>query len=202
LSDIPSPVAGHVAAQSTRDTGVRERFAEQAAADWQGFLDARAAELVPGGRLVMVEPCAHPDGLLGSEPMLELIDEVLAGLVSDGSVSPEDAAAATLPMWMRTPDEYEHPVTGHSELELVTGQLVEGLKSPLWSAFEKDGSAETYARKSVAAMRAWSEAMLRPAIDDPATLDDFYERCTTLGAADPERLHLRVFHVVLDIRRG
>lgn len=201
LSQVPAPVPGHLTAQGSGDGALRSSFADQAAADWRGFLAARAAELCPGGRVVMVEPCAHPDGHLGSEPMMGLMDEVLAGLVAEGRVSAEGAAAATLPMWMRTPAEYEAPVGEHPDLELVEGQVVEGLKSPLWAAFEADGDAEAYAAASVASMRAWSEAMLAEGIDDPAAMDAFYDRCRALGAADPERLHVQVFHVVLDIAR-
>jgi hypothetical protein len=43
--------------------------------------------------------------------------------------------------------------------------------------------------------------MLAEGITDPADLDAFYERCRALGAADPERLHIHVFHIVLDIAR-
>ena len=201
LSAVPAPVPGHLTAQAGTDGDLRRRFAEQAAADWHGFLAARAAELAPGGRVVMVEPCAHPDGHLGSEPMMALMDEVLAGLVDEGRVPADRAAEATLPMWMRTPDEYEAPVVEHPDLELAGSQVVEGLKSPLWAAFEADGDAAAYAERSVASMRAWSEAMVAEGVEDPEALDLFYERCRARGAADPERLHVQVFHVVLDIAR-
>ncbi len=80
-------------------------------------------------------------------------------------------------------------------------KTVEALKSPLWTGFEADGDAAAYAAVSVAAMRAWSEAMLAESISDPTALDDFYDRCRALGTEDPERLHVRVFHVVMDIER-
>ncbi len=201
LSRVPGPVPGHLTAQSTHDDHVRALFAEQAAADWHGFLAARATEIAPGGRLVMVEPCAHPDGHLGSEPMMELMNEVMHELVAEGLATPEGAAEATLPMWMRSPDEYEQPIAAHPDLELVSGQVVEGLKSPLWDAFEHDGDAPRYAEQSVATMRAWSESMLAAGLDDPAVLDEFYRRCQERGTADPERLHVQIFHVVLDIAR-
>ena len=201
LSQVPGPVPGHLTAQGTADAAVRQRFADQAAADWRGFLAARADELAPGGRVVMVEPCAHPDGHLGSEPMMALMDEVVTELVDEGVITADEAARATLPMWMRTPDEYEAPVAEHPELDLVAAQVVEGLKSPLWAAFETHGDAGAYAEASVAALRAWSEAMLGAGITDPADLDELYRRCREKGAADPERLHLQVFHIVLDIAR-
>ncbi len=54
----------------------------------------------------MVEPCAHPDGQIGSEPMMELMDQAMGELVASERVTADAATAATLPMWMRTPDEY------------------------------------------------------------------------------------------------
>jgi salicylate 1-O-methyltransferase len=201
LSTKPLPVPGHFTAQAGGDETVRRAFAEQAARDWEGFVAARAAELAVGSRLVMVEPAAHPDGQLGSEPMMALMDQVLGELVAEGRVTAAAAAEATLPMWMRTPDEYRAAVDAHPDLDLVELELVTGQKSPLWAAFERDGDASAYADASVASMRAWSEAMLAEGIDDPATRDVFYERCRALGAEDPDRLHIQTFHVVLDIAR-
>lgn len=201
LSAAPAPVPGHLTAQGSGDREVRHLFAQQAARDWDGFLAARAAELAVGGRVVMVEPCAHPDGTLGSEAVMALMDQVLGELVADGRVTPEAAAAATMPMWMRTPDEYGTPVDAHPDLELVGIQVAEGVRSPLQEVFDADGDAVAYADASVASMRAWSEAMIAEGIDDPATLDAFYDRCRVLGTEDPERLHLRTFHLVLDIAR-
>ena len=200
LSTRPVPVPGHFAAQNCTDTGIRRRFAEQAAIDWTGFVAARATEMTPGAHLVMVEPCAHPDGHIGSEPIMTLMDQALGELVDAGRVSAVAAAAATLPMWMRTPDEYTAPVDAHPDLTLAGVQIVES-PSPLWAAFEEHGDPAVYATASVASMRAWSEAMIGEGIDDPATLDAFYDRCRALGTADPERLHLRIFNIVLDIAR-
>jgi hypothetical protein len=200
LSTLPEPVPGHINAQIAAGAA-GSRFAEQAAADWRAFLAARAVELAPGGRIVMVEPCAHPDGHIGSEPMMSLMDEALAELVADGTVSADAAATATLPVWLRTPDEYGAPIAAHPDLDVVSVQALEGFKSPLWAAFEVDGDAQAYAAAAVGSMRGWSEAMLADAIGDPAALDRFYARCRELGAADPERLHVQVFHVVLDFRR-
>jgi len=201
LSTVPAPVPGHLAAQNSDDEGLRLLFADRAAADWQGFLSARAAELVPGGRLVMVEPCAHPDGHIGSEGLQQLMDQVLGEFVGSGRITSESAAAATLPMWMRTPDEYLDPVEAHPDLEVRSSQVIEGLKSPLWAQFETGGDGAAYAAASIGAMRAWSEAMIAEAIPEPATLDAYYERCRVLGAEDPDRLHLEVFHIVMDIAR-
>ncbi|MFN7150022.1 MAG: hypothetical protein ACK4V6_11135 [Microthrixaceae bacterium] len=202
LSRVPMDLSNHVAAQSSDDDGVRRAFSVQAAQDWAAFLDARAAELSPGGRLVMVEPCAHPEGTLGSEPMLDLMDQVLVELVGSGRVGADAAAAATLPMWLRTPEEYAAPVDDHPYLELRDLQVLEAIPSPLWTQYERDGDAAAYASASVASMRAWSESMLAAGIPDPAVLDEFYDRCRQLGTADPQRLHLQAFHVVMDIGRS
>jgi hypothetical protein len=201
LSEVPCPVPGHLQAHLTDDAEIRGRFADRAAADWEHFLAARAAELAPGARLVMVEPCAHPDGRIGSENIMGLLDQVIGEFVADGRISADDAAAATMPVWMRTPDEYGSPVTAHPGLDLVSAEVFEELKSPLWAAYEADGDDDAYVEASVGAMRAWSGAMLAEGITDPADLDAFYERCRALGAADPERLHIHVFHIVLDIAR-
>jgi hypothetical protein len=201
LGDLPVAVPGHLAAMSSDDPAIQQRFAQQAAADWDGFLGARAAELQPGGRLVLVESCTHPDGHVGSEDLFALMDEVLAELVAEGEIAAEAAAQATLPLWMRTPEEYSEPIDSHPGLETVSARVVEDQRSPLWTRFEQDGDVDAYAAASIASMRAWSGAMLAAAITDPAILDEYYERCRDKGVADPDRLHLQVFHIVLDIAR-
>ena len=42
----------------------RSAFAKQAAADWQSILLARAAELVPGGRFICLNPGIDAEGTL------------------------------------------------------------------------------------------------------------------------------------------
>ncbi len=93
---------GFVSPFLTDDADIRGRFEQQAEADWKAFLAGRGAEIEPDGRLVMVEPCAHPDGHIGCEGLMGIMDEALAEMVSTGRVSSD---AATLPVWMRTPAE-------------------------------------------------------------------------------------------------
>ncbi|MBI2705760.1 MAG: SAM-dependent methyltransferase [Actinobacteria bacterium] len=201
LSAIPGPVPGHLNVQLSEDETVRAKFANQAASDWRGFLAARAAELDVGGRLVMVEPCSHPDGTIGSENVMRLMDDVLDELVADGRLDVDTAADTTIPAWLRTPAEYQEPIDDHPGLALVSGRVVEGFPSPLWTQFEGSGDVGTFVRAAVGSMRGWSEAMLAATIVDARDLDWFYARCGELGTADPERLHIKVFHIVLDIQR-
>jgi hypothetical protein len=200
LSALPGPVPGHFTAQAGADPAIRAQFAARAAEDWTAFVAARAAELTPGAHLVMVEPCAHPDGRIGSEPLMDLMDQVLAELVAARRVTTAPADATKLPVWMRTPDEYAAAVDARPDLEFADLRVAEA-RSPLWAQYEQHGDGAAYAGSSTASMRAWSEAMLADTIDDPAVLDAFYDRCRELGTAEPARMHVQVFHVVMDIAR-
>lgn len=201
LSELPSAVPGHLTAQMSSDPDVLTAFSGRAAQDWQDFLRARSAELCTGGRLVMVEPTLHPDGSIGSEPMMHLMDRVLGELVAEGRISEAEADATTLPTWIRSPEEYADPVEADPGLELVDARLVESLPSPMWLAFQQDRDAASYARASVDSMRAWSESMIAEGIGDPRARDAFYDRCRLLGEADPDLLHVQTAHIVLDIGR-
>ena len=54
---------------------VRADFDRQAALDWEAFLSLRAAELRPGGRLVVALPSLFTDdGLTGFAPLAPLMD--------------------------------------------------------------------------------------------------------------------------------
>ena len=77
LSRIPSTIPGHFMVLAS-DGEVRAQFDRQAAEDWKLFLRARAEELAPGGRLVVVLPGLNDDGKSGFEILFAIANEVLA----------------------------------------------------------------------------------------------------------------------------
>jgi len=200
LSRLPT-TDGDAIAANLCSPAVRARFAEQAADDWAAFLRARSEELAVGGRLVMVEPCAHDDGVVGDEGLQAAMDGVLADLVGDGLLTAEQRAAMRLPFWMRTPTEYVDPIDDVPHLTVVRSEVVEHGPNPIEEAYDATGDAEAFADAFTGAMRAWSESMLFGSPELAGLADEFYARYHALAAADPEAFRIRNAHLVLDVER-
>ena len=74
LSQIPRQSPDHFFIPYSTGA-VRADFDRQAALEWEAFLSLRAAELRPGGRLVVALPSLFTDdGLTGFAPLAPLMD--------------------------------------------------------------------------------------------------------------------------------
>jgi len=106
-----------------------------AAADWRRFLRARAAELLPEGRMVIVVGGATGDGqtrLSGAERAMAAVERSLREMADDGLLSAAEVTAAAIPAWYRTPPEWHAPLT---DAGLVMEHFEEHrLGDPLWNA--------------------------------------------------------------------
>jgi hypothetical protein len=177
---------------------VREAWAAQSAQDWSAFLDARAAELRPGARLVVVGSGADAHGASGAEGALELVDRCLRELVT-----PEEHAGLRVPTWYRTPAEWEAGFP-HPDLELEES-AASVLPDPFWPAFAASGDAAAYADAAAAFLRAAFEpALLGPlAPDRRSAIGDalFARRLPALIAVDPAAASCRWRLRLLVIRR-
>jgi hypothetical protein len=80
---------------------VRAAFEEQAAADWESFLDPRARELRPGGRLVVVVGGVNDSGVSGFEDMWNHGNAALAKMVDDGDITRDEYARMVIGSWAR-----------------------------------------------------------------------------------------------------
>lgn len=119
LSVVPAPLPDHLWSPSSQSPA-RRLWAAQAAHDWRAFLDARAAELLPGGQLVLCIPASDADGRAGAEELLERARRGLQDMVAEGLVTPAEAEALAIPTWYRTLAEIgvDHPDLAWRGLEL------------------------------------------------------------------------------------
>jgi hypothetical protein len=84
-------------------------LAAVAAVDWRNFLVHRAEELVPGGQLVLVIGAVDETGATGLEPMMDLANNVLKALVTEGKLDAEVYATMTIPSRPRIRNEFMAP---------------------------------------------------------------------------------------------
>lgn len=159
----------------------RSLLAAQAARDWEAFLRARAQELVPEGRLVLVSG-GNKDGDVAGLKMYRLLDQILREL---------DHPAFTMPIYYRTEQEIREP------LERCGFQLehfrIQHLTTPFAEQLKQDGDRAEYARATTAFVRAWME----PLLPDGRIYEIMEERM----AADPEGTEVANVQIVAAFSR-
>jgi hypothetical protein len=156
LSAAPSTIPGQI--WSPRATGaVRSAFAERARQDWLAFLQARAVELRPGGRLVIVGSGANDSGNSGAESLVDLANSTLQALVSEGTLAQDEYEQMVIPTYYRTMAEFCAPFAAGplaATLRLVKNAPAV-LPDVLWQTYEQNrdtqGFAQAYADFFIAA---------------------------------------------------
>ena len=119
---------------TTADASRYAAWADAGAADWHAFLTARAAEMLPGARLVVVVGSAHGEGRArrsGAERAMAEIARGIDDLVVRGVLTAAERAAMTIPAWYRTADEWRAPFASAIGLELEHLDLID-IGDPLW----------------------------------------------------------------------
>ena len=156
LSRTPCPIPDHVQVAYSRDEAARAAFAAQAARDWRDFLTHRAAELIPGGRLLVLTMALTDAGEFGYRPVLDAMVATLQALVAAGEVRADEAARMAIPTVGRGREQLLAPFTGGDRL---TSLEVEHLgvfqaDDPIWRDFAHDHDAAAYGRRWAAFSRA------------------------------------------------
>jgi hypothetical protein len=123
MSALPLALRAHVWPPSAAPDEA-EALAAVAAEDWRTFLAHRAAELVPGGQLVLVVGAVDETGATGLEPMMDLANGVLRALVAEGKLGADAYAAMTTPTRPRVRAEFTAPFDNGELPALVLEELV------------------------------------------------------------------------------
>ncbi|GAB7110323.1 hypothetical protein JCM4814A_86380 [Streptomyces phaeofaciens JCM 4814] len=189
LSRVPLPIDGHI--YGSRATGAaRTGLRRQSAEDWAAFLGHRAAELAPGGQLVVVGGAATDDGLSGAEGLFDLAVDELDDLVARGALTREQLAVMTVPTWNRTTAEFVDPVVSgpfRDRFRLEEREFVV-LDDPMWVRYDADGDLDAYASEVTASfMAAFGPSLFAgPAAVGPDVAQRFTDGLTTRVRNRPE----------------
>jgi hypothetical protein len=184
-----------------------EAFTRQAERDWVRFLECRAVELVPGGKLLVATPGDSTDRRI-CDGLYDLLNDACLDLVRAGALPPERYEALTLPVYFRTESELLAPLQGDSPLggvftvDRVETQVV---KPPFVEAFERTGDAEALARDYVGFIRAFSEPVVAAVLEGlqnaRAVVDSLYDRARTRMTEDPGRYDFRYIQPAIALTR-
>lgn len=175
-------------------------FAEQAAADPVHFLTARARELAPGGKLLIVTPGDAPEGRL-CDGIYDLLNDACLDLVASGRIPRTRYEALTMPVYCRTIDELRAPLEDlasplHTLFRIDRAETLE-VPVPFIEAHRHGGPLATYADEYTGFLRAFSEPVARAALAPDAAergvIDELYERVRARALAEPEHYRFRYF---------
>jgi cyclopropane-fatty-acyl-phospholipid synthase len=195
----------------------RRTLAAQAADDWARFLQARAMDLTPGGRLLV--QCVGTDvDTTGTEhvtarDLLRAMSAVALAMADEGEIARRAVEAYVFPVYARTVAEAQAPLERGGELSEVF-EIVDistaPVPNPYLDRWRTDGDRQRYGRDYAAFVRGFAESSLRTGlletagVDPPDTdrlLDDYFHRLETRFAADPERDAFRDWTLTVVLER-
>lgn len=183
-------------------------FADQAKQDVGTFLQMRARELVPGGKL-LVQVFGANETASTCNGIYDLLNDAVLDQVELGKISRETYDRYYQPVYMRTLAELTAPVTdaaygarGLFEIEQTRSYEI---AVPFNERFQSDGDLERYATDYVNFFRAFTQAVLLNALpetpDRSILVNCIYDKAIDLLKAHPERYPFRYIAIAMLLTR-
>jgi hypothetical protein len=183
---------------------VTTAFRGQAEQDLVRFLECRARELVPGGKLLVASP-GDSDQARVCDGLYDVLNDACLDLVAAGRLERAEYERLTMPCYFRTVAELvaplereDSPVRGAFAVERAEAMEV---PIPFVVEFRRGGDAAAYADAYTGFLRAISEPVVRAAVGQGATVDGLYERIRARLLVEPERYFWRYIQVAALLTR-
>jgi hypothetical protein len=192
-------------------------FTEQGRRDWETILLQRAQELVPGGRVVLVNMCKDEAGrYLGNTGGINMYDTLNAlwrRFVTEGVIRGEEYVRLTLPHYYKTVEEFTQPFTDTASPVYRVGLRLEQWETrvvpcPFATAFRQHGDATRFAREYVPSLRSWSESTFlaalasdRPGEERQEIIERYYGAYEALVRENPTDHRKDLVHMYMTIAK-
>jgi len=173
-------------------------FERQAERDLVRFLQNRAEELTPGGKLLIVSPGDGPEQRL-ADGIYDALNDACVDLVSAGRLPRQRYERFTMPIYFRTVAETLAPLEREdspvkSAFAVDQADNLE-VPTPFFVEFDRTGDAAKLADAYTGALRAFSEPIARAALvvddGDNIIIEELYQRVHARMKAEPERYRFR-----------
>jgi hypothetical protein len=173
-------------------------FKRQSEQDLVRFLEYRARELVPGGKLLLASPGDTDRACIG-DGLADVLNDACLDLVAAGRLERDEYERFTFPTYFRTVVELLEPLERDDSpvRGAFTVDRAEALEvpTPFFVEFRRNGDAAAYARAYTGFLRAVSEPVVKAAFGrrerGAATVECLYERIQARLKAEPERYLFR-----------
>jgi hypothetical protein len=183
LSRKPGNISDHVHVVGASGEELAT-FSQQGRRDWEAILLHRAAELAPGGRLVLVNFARDEQGrYLGNTGGLNMFDTFNAiwqGFLDEGNISADEYRNMTLPQYYNTVQEFSAPLLEKRSPVYAAGLRLEGIETrivpcPFAADFAIHGDSARFAREYIPTLRSWTEATFFDALDKTRAIEERHE---------------------------
>lgn len=176
----------------------RAAFTQQARKDILNFYRARAAELKPGGKL-LVQVFGRNDEHDTANGIIDGLSDAMLDMVEDGRLTHDVYESFVLPVFYRSLPELLPPNGDSGELPAFRVDKAEArdCRVPFNEEFARSGDPRAWAESYAGFIRAFSEPAVTSGLpntaDRPQLVEELYARMTNRFAADPERYE---FHFI------
>lgn len=206
------PLANYILAMGPREPqgdvfvsdADRAAYALQAAEDLRVFYNARAASMIPGGKLLVAsfdsgEQHRCCDGIY------DVLDDALRDLVAAGTIARSDYQRLVFPVYFRTVPELIAPCSDGSLPFRIDRAEAAEVPVPFNEELRRSGNVEAFAADYAAFIRAFSEPVVRSfqsnASERDPVIDQIYERVRSLLIERPQAYELRFVQVAALLTR-
>jgi len=176
----------------------RAPFVLQAREDLVNFYRARAAELRPGGKL-LVQVFGRNDQYDTGNGIVDGLSDAMLDMVNDGRVTSDVYEQFVFPVFYRSLQELLPPLK-ESELSLtfrVDKAEARECRVPFNEEFARTGDSRVWAESFGGFIRAFSEPVVAAGLpntpDRPQLVEELYRRMVDRFASDPDRYE---FHFI------
>lgn len=200
LSRVPCDIPNHTHAVGATGA-VREAFRHQAMQDWETILLRRAAELRPGGRLVLVNFCEDAQGYyLGNTGGVNMHNEFHRhwhDLMTSNVITRKEYELANFQQYYKTVEDFRRPLEPGGKAYEAGLRLLACetriVKCPYAAEFGRHRDAARFAKTYLPTLRSWSERVFlgglspdRPLEARRQIVDRFYGAYEQSVAKSPE----------------
>jgi hypothetical protein len=177
---------------------VTSAFKRQAEQDLVRFLECRARELVPGGKLLLASPGDSEQACV-ADGLRDILNDACLDLVAAGRLERGQYERLTMPCYWRTVDELLAPLEREGspvrgEFTVDRAETLE-VRPRFFVEFQRGGDVAAYATAYTGFLRAVSEPVVQAALEqsdgEAETVESLYERIRARLLADPERYLFR-----------
>ena len=153
--------------------------------------------------MVVVLPALNDEGRTGFEPLVAHANEVLAEMVSEGSISREERKRMVLGAYPRCRSQLLAPFRSDGQYCGLTVERCEFFQLPdtAWTDYERDGQTQVLIKRHVAFFRSIFVPSLPTALGDiqesQRFADELEQKLARRLADDPDPYHLFVQTIVL-----
>jgi len=219
ISEKPCVIENHVHMVGAKGSTL-DAYANQARRNWDDLLTARAKELRPGGRLVMLNFGIDEEGRYlgntGGVNMFDTFSNLWEEMASQGKITDQEFIDTAFPQYYRTIEEFCAPLLDESSAPFQAGLRLVSAKTgvvrcPYRRAFDESAgamSAREFAISYIPTLRSWSEAVFlnglsseRSPEEKAAIVDTFYQRYEEKVASDPNGHAMDYVHCYLAIEK-